>query len=279
MSTVRKPISALRIDWLSAREQPLLQTPGKIGLSACPGRPDLGGTVGGDVQRLALLGVKLVTTLVEDQEMAFYGVFGLQQAVRSAGLRGVQFPIPDAEPPDDLWATQKLCQELLRWLGEGHDILVHCIGGWGRSGTIASLILVHEGFAPDQAIAHVRQARSPRCVETVAQARFVEEYAQQLRHLRRFYAVLSEKSDRLAGVPGNRVLRRRNLEKIALFDASGVSAAVKRFSQPEGWLVVSGEATPEQIAGTDDLRLDRCWVPYENKLAPTPFSSASDCAD
>lgn len=174
----------MHIDWLADERGPLIKAPGRIGLSWCPGRPDAGSDVARDVRHMVTQGVGAVVSLVTDAEMEYYGVVGLRQALRAANLHSLQFPIEDAQPPKDLAATQALCQDVLKWLGAGTHVLIHCIGGWGRSGTIAASLLTHHGYDAESAIAAVRQARSPRCVESRAQERFVHEYARTAARLK-----------------------------------------------------------------------------------------------
>jgi protein-tyrosine phosphatase len=61
--------------------------------------------------------------------------------------------------------------------GEGRDVAVACMGGVGRSGTVAACALVSRGMQPDHAIAAVRAARHPQAVENDEQQRFVHRYA------------------------------------------------------------------------------------------------------
>ena len=60
-----------------------------------------------------------------------------------------------------------------RTLRGGGRVVVHCRGGIGRAGTVASRLLVELGLcAPEEALARVRTAR-PACVETWEQERHV----------------------------------------------------------------------------------------------------------
>ena len=56
-------------------------------------------------------------------------------------------------------------------------MVVTCMGGLGRSGTLAACLLVSAGTAPEAAIAAVRAARGPRALETIAQEDFVVMFA------------------------------------------------------------------------------------------------------
>jgi len=66
---------------------------------------------------------------------------------------------------------------VLGWLDAGEDVVVHCMGGLGRTGTVAACALVQRGWRPDQAIAEVRRARDPRAVENEVQERFVADWS------------------------------------------------------------------------------------------------------
>ncbi len=54
---------------------------------------------------------------------------------------------------------------------------IACMGGVGRSGTVAACVLVRQGIDAQAAIAMVRAARHPEAVETEAQETFVRRYA------------------------------------------------------------------------------------------------------
>lgn len=276
----------LRVDWLTRSVGadipvvPLIETPGRIALSACPGRPDLGGDVRGDLERLVDLGIKAVVTLVADREMEFYGVFGLRQAARAAGLRSFHLPCVDTQPPDDSPATHSLCGEVLRLLGEGQHVLIHCIGGWGRSGTIAACLLTHEGYAPLQAIELVRSARSPRCVESRAQERFVHGYASSRTEVRRQYTVVSRARLRelLQGDPGARRLRQSLIPAGRMVGAAELPQLVSQLTaagaaSADGPLIIlSGELHPEEHGLVRDVSLDRAYVCEQGRWRPATFA-------
>jgi protein-tyrosine phosphatase len=57
------------------------------------------------------------------------------------------------------------------------DVAVACMGGVGRTGTVAACALVEGGMTADEAIATVRVVRHPTAVETVEQERFVRSFS------------------------------------------------------------------------------------------------------
>jgi hypothetical protein len=63
--------------------------------------------------------------------------------------------------------------EPVRWCREaaqrGQTVVVTCMGGLDRSGTLAACLLVSAGTAPEATIAAVRATRGPRALKTIAQ--------------------------------------------------------------------------------------------------------------
>ena len=66
------------------------------------------------------------------------------------------------------------------WMDAGERVVLHCMGGLGRSGLVAATALVNAGLSPSAAIQEVRDTRDPRAVETQAQADFVHLFAKQM---------------------------------------------------------------------------------------------------
>ena len=83
--------------------------------------------------------------------------------------------MPDGAPP----ANPSDMDAILRDVAEARstaDVAVACMGGVGRTGTVAACALVAAGWEAGAAIARVRELRHPMAVETVAQERFVQTY-------------------------------------------------------------------------------------------------------
>jgi ADP-ribosyl-[dinitrogen reductase] hydrolase len=83
-------------------------------------------------------------------------------------------PIVDVSIPDQRFEEKwgAALEELRSILRNGSDVLVHCRGGLGRAGTIASRLLIELGMPPKTAIARVRSVR-PGAIETRAQEEYV----------------------------------------------------------------------------------------------------------
>jgi protein-tyrosine phosphatase len=128
-----------------------------------------------DLAIIQAAGVTHVVSMLSHDEYARYGVKGLADAVLDAGLSHRSLPVLDQAVP-----TTEQMTALVRWMHQAIDgggrVLIHCVGGLGRSGTAAACYLVSTGMTPEQAITAVRRARSPRAIESEVQERFVRGF-------------------------------------------------------------------------------------------------------
>ena len=97
--------------------------------------------------------------------------------MREAGFEVMHAPILDQRTP-----SLEEMRRMVAWIGQrleqGKSVMVHCVGGLGRSGLAAACYLRSKGADCRQALDEVRRARSPRAVETQEQERFVCEFEQ-----------------------------------------------------------------------------------------------------
>jgi protein-tyrosine phosphatase len=139
---------------------------GSIGLCPMPGR---GGDLAGDLETVAAFAPAVVVTLTEGKELAAHGAEDLPQRLAARGITHRHFPVVDYGAPeagDTAWPA--LAAELHGALASGHRVLVHCMGGCGRSGMVALRLLVERGEAAEAALARLRAVR-PCAVETAWQ--------------------------------------------------------------------------------------------------------------
>lgn len=136
------------------------------GICPMPGRT---GDYAGDLAFLLAWSPRLVVTLAEAGELAARGAASLPADLAAAGVEWLHLPIPDFGTPPralrDSWP--KVSAQLHR----ADRMVVHCMGGCGRSGMILLRLMVEDGEAPDAALARLRSAR-PCAVETKAQMRW-----------------------------------------------------------------------------------------------------------
>ncbi len=72
----------------------------------------------------------------------------------------VMFPIVDFGVPSDRASFLALVNAIAADLRRGVNILLHCAAGIGRTGTVASSVLVALGLSPDEAARRVEAAGS-----------------------------------------------------------------------------------------------------------------------
>lgn len=139
---------------------------GRLGIARLPGRT---GQLAQDVEAIARWGARYVVSMTDPTEMAAHGASHLSQALAEHGIEHRAFPIPDYGVPaenDQRW--KPLSKALQANLRSGGAVLLHCLGGKGRSGMVAARLISEQGTPPQQALAAVRKAR-PGAVETEAQ--------------------------------------------------------------------------------------------------------------
>jgi protein-tyrosine phosphatase len=179
-----------RIDWIAPADI-ADGRPGRIGMTVLPGKhgPSLRypghvyrGNLNEDLDALTAAGAALLVLLVEDAELSRWGDAAIVERGAARGVRIERFPFADGGTPDDAAEMDRILDtvDVARDTG---DVAVACMGGVGRTGTVAACALVAAGWDADAAMRRVRELRHPTAVETDAQERFVRTYHR--RHLAR----------------------------------------------------------------------------------------------
>jgi protein-tyrosine phosphatase len=96
----------------------------------------------------------------------------------SHGWRVVEHPIEDFRAPVRGDGFSSLVHEIAEELRAGTNVMLHCAGGIGRTGTVSSCILIALGLPAGEALAEVRKARA--WPENKAQLDFVHWFSESL---------------------------------------------------------------------------------------------------
>lgn len=91
------------------------------------------------------------------------------------GLTEVHLPVRDFTPPTPTQLDQGVAA-IASAIQLGQAVMVHCLGGKGRSGTLVACYLVSQGVPAVDAIAEVRALR-PGAIETSRQEKAVEVWS------------------------------------------------------------------------------------------------------
>lgn len=173
----------IRVDWI---EPELLADglPGRLGMTILPGKHGRSvrypGTVyhrslDEDLADLRAQGVGCLALLVEEEELRRWGDPDIEQKALDNGIRIRRLPIADGSAPPSVDGVRQLLGDLRKVRGTV-DAAIACMGGVGRTGTIAACAIVDGGSSAAEAIAAVRRIRHPEAVETAEQEDFVARY-------------------------------------------------------------------------------------------------------
>lgn len=187
MSSARKVYTSvthpIRIDWLDP------SVAGSVGLTFAPGKKSI--SLSGirwdrdldvDLAALVSAGVGVLVCLLEDRDLAPNGISDLFARAEQHDLEVLRLPIPDQGVPTDANDVDDLLEALDARVRAGSKVVIHCLGGLGRTGVIGGCWLIRRGLTAEEALAMLRQVRSDdRCPETHEQRAFIASYAVRLR--------------------------------------------------------------------------------------------------
>ena len=157
---------------------PELPYAGRLSIWRCPriSGPRLSSE---DQEILRSSGVTRLVCLVEEFELEMLDE-GLSERAAATEANAITFhsiPIEDFTAPSPAQYTA-LLNEIVPALEAGEHVLVHCMAGLGRAGTVAAALLVNSGMQADAAIELVRWVR-PGAIQSDEQERFITSVARR----------------------------------------------------------------------------------------------------
>jgi predicted protein tyrosine phosphatase len=165
-------------------------TPGWLGMTFAPGM--WAGSVRGRWERDLAADMRaleeeyetdILVSLMEKYEYRGYQIPELLERDKFGGIEILRFAIEDMGVPQEAESEgfEAFVRDVVQRLGQGQNVVVHCRGGLGRTGTLAACVLVALGrHSADEAIATVREARKGT-VQTREQEDFVCLFEETIR--------------------------------------------------------------------------------------------------
>ena len=125
-----------------------------------------------EVSGLKQLGVNHIVSLLEVHEEREVDLGLEAELCAKHGLRFTSFPIPDRGLPETEPA-KSLAHELCEEVSEGAHLVIHCRAGIGRTGIVASAVLINSGYSARESLEAVSKARGVEVPDTEEQAEWV----------------------------------------------------------------------------------------------------------
>ena len=96
------------------------------------------------------------------------------------GIEFINFQIQDHDVPQFFVPFNHLIDKLVGDIYKGKNIAIHCYAGIGRTGLMASSILIKLGMHVDPAVIALSQTRTLKIPETIEQISWLHHFADQL---------------------------------------------------------------------------------------------------
>lgn len=126
-----------------------------------------------DLEAVSAAGIGTLVCLLEAQELEQWEIPDLIPAARKRGIEVLHLPIKDVSEPT-LEEARALVRQLLERAAS--PILIHCVGGLGRSGLIAGCLLRAMGLGYAETLEKLVAARGPECPQSSDQRDFVKRF-------------------------------------------------------------------------------------------------------
>lgn len=92
-------------------------------------------------------------------------------------VKSLHIPVNDFEAPSSEQVTTAIAA-IRETIGNGKNVVIHCLGGRGRTGTmLACWLIANQGISAQEAITTIRGIR-PGSIETIEQVKFIQAFAE-----------------------------------------------------------------------------------------------------
>ena len=113
---------------------------------------------------------------LKKKEESDLGLTMEQETIMKAGMGFISHEIADRGLPSEP-SFKELVESLYLKLNQGESVAIHCRAGIGRTGVLASCLLIRNGVNPEMAIEQVSAARGVKIPDTREQVRFIHNFS------------------------------------------------------------------------------------------------------
>ncbi len=131
-------------------------------------------------------GADTLVSVMEEHEYDDFEISDLFERDHVGGVEVLRFAIEDMSVPEETLAEKyaELIRGIVDRMRDGKNVVVHCRGGLGRTGTVAACVLVALGKPAKDAIGLVRETREGT-IQTHKQEEFVYRFEEAWHRRRR----------------------------------------------------------------------------------------------
>jgi len=148
--------------------------PGKLAVAA---RPRGGDWLEDEIASWHGAGIDTVLSLLTPEEEQSLDLTDEASEVKARGMNFMQLLIPDREVPGSESEVSAVLEQLNDKLASGRNVMIHCRQGIGRSGLVATCLLVTNGLDAKTAVKNISAARGVPVPETKEQRQWIDHYA------------------------------------------------------------------------------------------------------
>ncbi len=141
-----------------------------VAMSPLPGKMSLEE----DIELMKSMNISVVVTLVSQEELQEKNLSHFFETLEKNNLEVYHSPIEDYSTPH-LEQTDSILNYIQTCLDNQKNVLIHCMGGYGRSGTVMGCF-ASKYLNETDPIQYVRNTRGEDAIETEAQEVFVLNY-------------------------------------------------------------------------------------------------------
>jgi len=169
--------------------------PSTLGMTFAPGKVKEFSSVSGnsyrrdvstDLQTLSsVYKTHVLVSLMKDEEYKEVHIESLFDKVKEYNMEHLVYPIGDCHVPQNFEEFNvEVVDKIIDRLRNGKNVVVHCMGGLGRTGLVCAccLLKLSPSIPPDEVIKSIRSSRKGT-IQTYQQVTFVREFIAKVTQL------------------------------------------------------------------------------------------------